>query len=240
MKEAQGNPRLALNQLASEGHTGGRPRYDETAPLGCYGFDTYARRVIEAGEQALAEYLKPSGEPITGVVLHGGQGIPVSQLLIYDGTQGPGSGVARVSLDVTVDARPIPAAYEDTDLLLETFCYRFGFQETRPDVGLFDEEPALNWEVSTLPDSLYCLVMMRAATALARGLAGKGYQVASTCIAGYARQDLLLSDDADQLALVQRQLQRNFGDSDALRAFAGLCHASPDDQQRLIQLAMAP
>ncbi|WNG36795.1 hypothetical protein F0U61_26315 [Archangium violaceum] len=235
LKEAQGDPRLALNQLASKGYTGGRPRYDEPAPLGSYGFDSYAQRIIDACVNGLEEYLRPDGEPIGAVVLHALLGIPVSVVLVH-GERGL-AGKARVSVDVAPDPGAIPPTPGDQDLLLETFRYRFGFQETRPDVGLFDEEPLLSWEVSSLPDSLYCHEMMRAAASVARRLAADGYRVAPGCVAGYARQDLVLSDAEDQLALVRRQLKSLMREPDTLRAFAGLCYASAEGQRYLMELA---
>jgi hypothetical protein len=235
LKEAHGDPRLALNRLAAKGHTGGRPRYDETAPLGSYGFDSYAQRVVDTCAQVLEEFLRPDDEPISAVVLHAQLGIPVSLVLVH-GERGL-AGNARVSVDVPPDPGPIPLTAGDPDPLLETFRYRFGFQETRPDVGLFDEEPALYWEVSSLPDSLYCLEMIRAAAFLARRLAADGYRFAPDCVAGYARQDLLLSDEQDQLALVRRQLKSLLADPEALRAFAGLCYVSAEGQRKLVELA---
>jgi hypothetical protein len=237
LKAAHGNSRIALNQLALKGHTGGRPCYDETVPLGSYGFDSYSQRVIDTCVQVFEEYLKPISEPISAVVLHSQLTIPVSLVLAYVGDRGP-DGNAKVSVDVALDPGPIPETPDAPDLLLETFRYRFGFQETRPDVGLFDEEPLLYWEVSSLPDSLYCYEMIRAAATIARGLAADGYPVAPGCVAGYARQDLLLCDAAEQLMLVRRQLKALFGEPNALRAFAGLCYSSAEGQQHLVELAV--
>ncbi|RKG84530.1 hypothetical protein D7V88_21670 [Corallococcus terminator] len=163
-------------------------------------------------------------------------GIPVTLVSFYVGERGP-EGDALVSIDIDSDPSPIPDTMGAVDPLLETFRYRFGFQETRPDVGLFDEEPALYWEVSSLPDSVFCLEMMNAAAAILRRLSLDGYLVSRECVAGYARHDLLLSDPKNQRELIQRQLRTTLRDPGTRSAFAALCYASPTGRQSLLELA---
>ncbi|MCY1032245.1 hypothetical protein OV207_12315 [Corallococcus sp. BB11-1] len=236
LKASQGSPRIALNHLAAQGHTGGRPGYDEAAPLGSYGFDTYAQRVADTCVQEIKGVLKPGGAPLSAVVLHAPEGIPVALVSLYSGEWGP-HRAPLVSIDVAPAAAPIPDTPGAPDPLLETFRYRFGFQETRPDVGLFDEEPALYWEVSSLPDSVFCLEMMKAAVVILRRLARDGYPASHECVAGYARSDLLLRDPRDQRDLIQRQLRTTLRDREALSAFARLCYAELPGQQGLLELA---
>ncbi len=79
--------------------------------------------------------------------------------------------------------------------------------------------------------------MLRAAAAIVRRLAADGHPVAPGCIAGYARQDLLLRDADDQFALVRRQFKTLLREPDALRAFAGLCYSSAERREYLVKLA---
>ncbi|MBU8899857.1 hypothetical protein DRW03_15840 [Corallococcus sp. H22C18031201] len=236
LKAAQGDARAALNALAEEGHTGGRPGYDAEAPPGTYGFDAYAERVIDTCARDIRATVTPGAEPIRAVVLHAQQGIPVRLVLLYTGATGM-EGQPWVSLDVSPAFAPIPSSQDAEDPLLETFRYRHGFQETRPDVGLFDEEPELAWEESSLPDLLFSHDMLRAASGVARALAAAGYGVAPDCAVAYARADLRLSDAEDQWARVRRQMQALFTGQDAVRAFAELCYAGDEARRRVEALA---
>lgn len=235
LKVAQDNPRLALNALASMGYTGGREPYDESAPLGSYRFDAYARRVVDASISAICEDLRPGGAPITAVVLHAQLGIAVSLAFVYDVGRIV-DGAAKVTVEIAEDLGGIPVDQRPDDPLLETFRYRFGFQETRPDVGLFEEDPALRWEESSLPEAVYVYEMLRASQEITRRLAEAGRPVAEGCVAAYGRHDFLVDDLDDQRALIRSGLRTHMGDPGTLRAFASLCYGSLEGQQHLIEL----
>lgn len=229
--------RAALNLLASQGHVGGRVPYDDAEEIGCYELDAYAERVRDASVSAVRSYLRPGDEPAGAVVLYAQDGLPVSAVALTSIDRGR-TGRARVLVDVAADRGLIPADFGEDDRSLQAFRYRFGFQQTRPDVGTFDEEPSLAWQEDLLPTCLFIYEMMQAARAVASLLAQTGLPVAPDCGAGFVQDDVLFSDPEDQLNEVRSELRKHLpAGSPALQAFARLCYRALEKQKWLAGIA---
>lgn len=232
---AAGNPRAALNALAAAGFTGGRPQFDENAPIRSYELDIYSRRLVAACVQALGSYLGSVEQPITAILVQGSVDIPIMHVSAHTGDNRAESD-AKVLLDVAVDQGAIPTALGTEDVAINTFRYRFGLQETRPDVGVFDETPSVSWQEGFLPETLYCYEMIRAAEAIAAELRQAGSRIADDCEGGYERHELLVTDADDQLRRVQKRLRLDLDSLDATEGLARLCYGTPEKQQWLVGL----
>jgi hypothetical protein len=232
---AAGNPRAALNALAAAGFAGGRPSFDESAPIRCYELESYSQRLVAACVPALDSYLRNVEQVITAILLQGSVDIPIVHVSAHTGDKKAESD-AQVLLGVSVDQGAIPTALGAEDLAINTFRYRFGLQETRPDVGLFDETPSVSWQEGFMPETLYCYEMLQAAQAIAAGLRQAGHRMADDCEGGYARHELLITDAEDQLRLVQKRLRLDLDSTEAVEGLARLCYATPEKQQWLVGL----
>ena len=233
---AGGNPRAALNALAVAGLRGGRDPYDDGAPVISYEMDRYAQRVIESGLPDLIRLVRNAADTVTGVVLHADLGIPVRFIMVYFGASAL-DGDPRIALDITTGSNAIPSELGADDPSLQAFRFRFGYQETRPDVGPFDESPSLSWKEGALPECLFRYEMIRAAEHIAVVLGERGLPVSDRCRGGYARHDDLFDDAAAELERVERRLHSHFTRRDAVEEFARLCYAMPDKQTWLLNLA---
>jgi hypothetical protein len=231
------DPRAALNLLASQGHTGSRPSYDEDAPPGCYAMDSYAEALAAACVAALLPNLLQTDEPVGTVVLYAPAGPPAASVAVR--SQSPGRPRDRIMVGVGTDAGSIPTSFGDDDPLLQTFRYRFGFQQTRPDVGPFDEDLSIGWEEEQLPTCLFVYEMVQCAQAVATAIAGAGIPVVPGCLGGYARHDSFASSRENQLAVIKSELREHLTEVEALQAFSRLCYATAEKQSWLVDLPLS-
>jgi hypothetical protein len=232
LQAAGGDARKALNALAADGFTGGRPRYDDQAPLGCYALDEYVHRVEQAAVAEIARFIRQGGPPISAVQLFSQEDLlPVTQAMAYTDPKGLGSDPA-IRADVDAPRGDLPERTSDDDPLLAVFRYRFGLQQTRPDAGPpFEEESRFDWSSGRLPGALYWYELIEAAGRVAGALGAAG------CQAAYGVYDGWEDDRAAQLERVRRLLGTWLDDPVKRRAFAALCYATPGKREWLAGLS---